>query len=45
MMNIYDVDGLRMAVLENGIWTGFIYDRGTVIAELDAGDAAMSPIS
>jgi len=34
--NIYGPDGLRMGVLENGLFTGFVYNHGQVIEEYDA---------
>ncbi|MFZ5351437.1 MAG: penicillin-insensitive murein endopeptidase [Bacillota bacterium] len=34
--NIYGPDGLRMAVLENGIYTGFVNNGGDVISEHNA---------
>jgi len=33
--NIYDATGLRMATVENGAYTEYTFDRGSIIAEFD----------
>ena len=39
--NVYDALGLRTAMLENGIYTGFTFDRGSVISEVNASDKSI----
>ncbi|MFT4143588.1 MAG: S8 family serine peptidase [Mobilitalea sp.] len=33
--NIYDASGNRMATVENGVYTEYIFDRGNIVAEYD----------